>query len=492
MRLKDLVGHLPQARILGDVGLDISAIEYDTRRKISQGTLFVAFSGENFDGHDFVEDAVASGAVALVIQKDRKIQRGVTKIVVEDSRRALSPISSRFYNEPWKKLRVIGVTGTNGKTTVSMLVKSIMEAGGLKTGLIGTVNYVVGNRVTGALTTTPESLDLQRMLGQMVESRQRAVSLEVSSHGLALGKTEGVGFDTAIFTNFSRDHLDFHKSFEDYFEAKVSLFESLGRYKEGRAVINMDDPMGETILDRIDVPAITYGLSKKTQVWGQNVRMDSRGIELGVCTPIGPVDLRMKLRSRFNVMNTLAAIGAGISEELDMGQIKAGLESIEGIPGRFEAVDCGQDFTVIVDYAHTPDALENVLKAARKITSGRLISLFGCGGDRDKGKRPQMARISTTICDVTYITSDNPRTEDPEVIIGDVIAGVRPNGVYKTITDRREAIEEMLRKAESGDVVVIAGKGHENYQIIGTKRMHFDDRKVIREILSKWTVDSRQ
>ncbi len=462
---------------------EISHIEYDSRRVI-KGDLFVAIRGQRadgrpFDGHDYVQSAVGRGAQAVVLERDMEVM--APRVVVPDSRKAMARLASRFYGDPAEQLKIVGITGTNGKTTVSYLIRALFEQAGFRTGLIGTLGYLVGTERLDAPFTTPESVELHRTFLDMVRAGQEAVVMEVSSHALALDRVFGVPFAGAVFTNLSRDHLDFHRTQEAYLSAKARLFEELDAHSW--AVINADDPAGRTLMERAQASVLTYGLSDEAQVHPTVQRLTARGIDLTVDTPDGAFELSMKLRGRFNVYNALAALATGVACGLDRAVIQEGIGSVEGVPGRFEAVDAGQDFLVLVDYAHTPDALERVLDAARELTERRLIVVFGCGGDRDRGKRPEMGAVADRLTDFSVVTSDNSRTEDPDVIIRQIVAGMSPNGARTVIADRRRAIEKALQEAQSGDVVVIAGKGHEAVQILGTRRIPFDDREVVRELL---------
>ena len=461
----------------------IGGIEYDSRR-VKTGDLFVAIRGRRadgtpFDGHEYVRSAVDRGAYAVVLEQD--VEAPATRIVVPDSRKAMARLASRFYGDPVERLKIVGITGTNGKTTVSYLIRALFERAGLRSGLIGTLGYLVGTKRRDAPFTTPESVELHRTLSDMVRAGQEAVVMEVSSHALALDRVYGVPFSGAVFTNLSRDHLDFHRTQEAYLSAKARLFEELDAHSW--AVINADDPAGRTLMERTRASVLTYGLSDEADVRAGTPRLTARGIDLTVDTPDGAFEVSLKLRGRFNVYNALAAVATGVACGMDRAVIQEGVGSVEGVPGRFEAVDAGQDFLVLVDYAHTPDALERVLSAARELTQGRLIVVFGCGGDRDRGKRPEMGAVADRLADFSVVTSDNPRTEDPDAIIRQIGAGMSPDGARTVLADRKRAISEALRDARSGDVVVIAGKGHEAVQILGTRRVPFDDREVVRELL---------
>jgi UDP-N-acetylmuramoyl-L-alanyl-D-glutamate--2,6-diaminopimelate ligase len=485
MTLKALLSGLDEVEVFGSsrVEGEIGGIEYDSRR-VKTGDLFVAIRGRRadgtpFDGHEYVRSAVDRGAYAVVLERDMEVT--ATRVVVPDSRKAMARLASRFYGDPAERLKIVGITGTNGKTTVSYLIRALFERAGLRTGLIGTLGYLVGTECLDAPFTTPESVELHRTLLGMVRAGQEAVVMEVSSHALALNRVVGVPFAGAVFTNISRDHLDFHRTQEAYLSAKARLFEDLDAHSW--AVINTDDPAGRTLMERTRASALTYGLSDEAEVHPSVQRLTARGIDLTVDTPDGAFELSMKLRGRFNVYNALAAVATGVACGLDRAVIREGVGSVSSVPGRFEAVDAGQGFLVLVDYAHTPDALERVLCAARELTQGRLIVVFGCGGDRDRGKRPEMGAVADRFADFSVVTSDNPRTENPDAIICQIVTGMSPDGARTVLADRRRAISEALHEARGGDVVVIAGKGHEAVQILGTRRIPFDDREVVRELL---------
>lgn len=480
MRLKDLVSDVNDARIEGDPEIEIKKIEYDSR-KIEPGDLFVAMQRTKDDGHRYIKDAVERGTHAVMLEKCVDVRPTCT-IMVDDSKKALALISSTYYGHPAKQLRIVGITGTNGKTTVSYLLRAVLLADNIPTGLIGTTGYIIGDETLTASNTTPESLDLQYLLSQMVAAGEKAVSMEISSHALALDRVYGLNCVVAIFTNLTQDHLDFHSSLEEYFAAKALLFERLDT-SQGKAVINLDDAMGRELIHRTKAEVITYGLSERAAVRGVEYHLGQYGTDLVVAWEGLREKLRINISGRFNIHNALAAVAGGIALGIKWDAIKSGIESIENVPGRFEKIECGQDFTVIVDYAHTPDALERLLTAARELSTGKIIVVFGCGGDRDRGKRPIMGRIASTLSDLAIVTSDNPRTEQPMSIIREIMRGLNSGRPYGIVPDRKEAIARALDMASSGDTVVIAGKGHETYQIIGNQKFPFDDRKIVRELL---------
>lgn len=481
LRLSDLFSGLPVS-VIGGINPEVRGIAYDSRQA-GPGFLFVAIKGYKTDGHFYVRDALARGATAVAVQEAVDVPQGVARVMASNTRQILPVISARYYGYPSRRMKLVGVTGTNGKTTTTNLINAVYIQHGLKTGLIGTIHNRIGDRILAVEHTTPESTDLQRLLGQMSRESVQALVMEVSSHALALGRVDQCEYDTAVFTNITQDHLDFHGTMEEYLEAKTLLFSELGvdARKAGNkhAVINADDPAADKLINACSVDVLTYGIERPADVAARDVLVTARGVCFTAEVPGETIDLHLKLTGKFNVYNALAAVAAGIADGIPVPIIKRALENVTGVPGRFELVDRGQDFAVIVDYAHTPDGLQNVLSTAREITSGRLITVFGCGGDRDRTKRPQMGAIAAQMSDLAVVTSDNPRNEDPMNIIEDILPGVRGTNRanYVVIPDRREAIRQAIREAGSGDVVVIAGKGHEDYQIIGTKRTHFDDRE---------------
>jgi len=488
MKVNELIKYVKVRKIVGDEFVEIKGISYDSR-EVKEGDLFVAIKGLNVDGHRFIPEAVLSGAVAVVLEDDAVIddsyfvERGVTKIVVQDSRKALALISSAFYGFPSQQLKLIGVTGTNGKTTTTHLIKAILESAGFGTGLIGTINYVIGDEIIPAIQTTPESLEINQFFKHMVDKGLSACVMEVSSHALALDRVFGVDFDVGVFTNITRDHLDFHGTFEAYFQAKKILFDSLK--KDAYAIYNIDDPNGEKIVADTKAMKLSYGRDERAIIKPKDVVLSFSGIELVIQTPTGTIDVKSKLIGEFNVYNILSAVAVGYALGVDFENIKKGIESVENVKGRFERIVSPFGYTVIIDYAHTPDALEKcidtILNLREKTGGGKLITVFGCGGDRDRGKRPIMGRISTEKSDITVITSDNPRFEDPERIISDILEGVKEDSVYYVFVDRKEAIIRALEMAQEGDIVLIAGKGHEEYQIIRDMKIPFSDVQVVKE-----------
>jgi UDP-N-acetylmuramoyl-L-alanyl-D-glutamate--2,6-diaminopimelate ligase len=429
-----------------------------------------------------VGDALARGAVAVVVEEE-VCCGAATRVVVENCRQALARLAARYYNYPARQLLMAGITGTNGKTTTAFLLRQVLAAAGRSCGYVGTLGYMVGEELEKIDNTTPEAPQLQGLLRAMVEAGRRAAVLEVSSHGLALERVAGLPFRVAVFTNLTRDHLDFHGTPQAYFNAKARLFEELGA--QGRAVINADDPAATELMHRTRAPVLTYGNRPAAQVRLEELRMGSGGMQLRVATPGGRLELNTQLTGNFNCHNVLAALAAGLALELEKEDICRGIAALERVPGRFERVVEGQDFEVIVDYAHTPDALERVLRAARQMSRGRLICAFGCGGDRDRGKRPAMGAIAGELADLVIVTSDNPRSEAAEKIIAEIEAGLPPGAPAQRLADRRQAIGAAIEQAHRGDVVVIAGKGHETGQILADRVVPFDDRQEASQALRR-------
>ena len=467
----------------------ITGVTADSRQ-VEPGNLFVAVEGYNADGHDYIAEAIQRGALAIVFEREsyaEAIPDGVSAVRVTDSRRAAAEIAAQFWDYPSDDLVLVGITGTNGKTTTAFLVDSIFRAAGASTGLLSTpARFVCGQRLAANLTT-PSSAELQELLAQMREAGATHVTMEVSSHGLAQQRTWMCKFDAAIFTNLTQDHLDFHTDLDDYFAVKLRLFtdyvELAGPNKAMVAAVNADDVFGERIIQQTLARTVTYGLDETAQVSASRTRVGTSGIDFMLALPDHkPTAVKLNLMGSFNLYNALAAAACTWGLGVEPETIVAGLEQLYGVPGRFERIDEGQNFTVIVDYAHTPNALENILQAARKLAPARLLCVFGCGGDRDTGKRPQMGRIATSLGDLTVITSDNPRSEDPEAIIDQIRTGAVGDS-YIIQPDRRRAIFMAVQRCQPGDILVIAGKGHETYQIIGDQRVPFDDGEVAREAI---------
>ncbi|MEA2373987.1 MAG: UDP-N-acetylmuramoyl-L-alanyl-D-glutamate--2,6-diaminopimelate ligase [Thermoleophilaceae bacterium] len=453
--------------------VEVSGLAYSSRA-VEPGDLFFCVRGFQSDGHDFAPEAVSRGAVALVCE--RPLGLGVPELVVEDSRAAMAPVAARFYGEPTRTLRVVGITGTNGKTTTAFLVRAILEAAGESCGLLGTVGAIVGGREEPAERTTPEAVDLQATFRRMLDAGDSACAMEVSSHALELGRTDGIHFAARAFTNLTQDHLDFHPTMEDYFLAKRRLFDG-----PGASVVNVDDEYGRRLAAELP-DAVTFGIERDADYRASDVRFDPSGSEFTCVTAEGEVRMTTRLPGLFNVSNALAATAATRVLDVPFDDIADALAAAARVPGRFEPVDEGQPFAVLVDYAHTPDSLGNVLRAARAITRGRLHVVFGAGGDRDRGKRPRMGEVATALADRVIVTSDNPRSEDPESIVDQILAGAGP-GAEREV-DRRAAIARAVEGAAEGDVVVIAGKGHEQGQEFeGGRKEPFDDVSVTRQAL---------
>ncbi len=483
MRLGELLRGVASLETGTVAEAEISSLAYDSRR-VQRGTLFFAIQGEKADGHRFIPQAFERGAVAVVSERPASPEGAGRWIQVPKIRRALADAARAFYGHPEAQLRLVGITGTNGKTTTAYLIESILRAAGIRAGLFGTIEYRVGERVFPATNTTPESLDLIAAFSQLAEAGAKAAVMEASSHALAQERIWGFRFDAAVFTNLTRDHLDYHKDFEHYFEAKRRLFEGLGTPPPSCAVINVDDAWGVKLLDLKFPRRITYGMNAQAEVKPRQVNQSARGLEGHLLTPLGKMPLSSPLVGRANLANILAATAAGIALDLPKEKIEEGIANLQAVPGRFERIDEGQPFLVIVDYAHTDDALGNVLKTARELTRERLIILFGCGGERDRTKRPLMGEAAGTLGDFVVLTSDNPRGEDPLLIMADALVGLQKTGkAYVAEVDREAAVRKALAEARPGDTVVLAGKGHETYQVLKDRTIPFDDREVARKIL---------
>jgi UDP-N-acetylmuramoyl-L-alanyl-D-glutamate--2,6-diaminopimelate ligase len=457
--------------------LDIKKVVYDSR-KVEDSSLFVAIHGYTTDGHHYLNEAEKRGAVAAIVEK-KNSEISIPQYTVKDSRKALASIATEFYRPEIDEMHVVGITGTNGKTTTSFLIRSVLNAARMYSGLIGTIHYDIGGELIQAWNTTPESVDLVQMMYEMYKHNQRGCVLEASSHGLALHRLDGIKFEIAIFTNLSQDHLDFHTDFEDYYQAKKLLFSKLK--PGGYSIINVDDPHGQRLLKEVDSNYIDFSESGKAAVTATHWESSLSGVTLLADTPKGKINITSPLIGKFNIENILAAISAGIALDIDLLTIKHGIESVSRVQGRLEPVQISQDNTVIVDYCHTPDALEKALHVLAEMTDNKLWVVFGCGGDRDKKKRPLMGRIATKIADRVIITSDNPRTESPDTIIKEILTGVNNNTQVEVEVQRRDAIQRALANASAGDTILVAGKGHENYQEINGIKYPFDDRQVIKE-----------
>jgi len=488
-RVSVLLEALSDKRVVGTVPATVHGLTADSR-KVERGDCFVAVPGFKQDARRFIPDAIARGAGLVVTEGDAVPGVRVPQVLVPATRPALAQLAAAYHGHPSRALTLVGITGTNGKTTTSYLVDALLRGHG-PTGILGTIQYVVGDEVRPAGQTTPEALDIQAMLATMRERGVTGVAMEVSSHALALSRVDGLAFDAAVFTNLTQDHLDFHQTLEAYGQAKRRLFELLAASPKRRrtAVVNGDDPWGARMVAGLPLEVLTFGLGAANRVRPTTWSSSLDGIRMRVETPRGAADVASPLIGEHNVMNLLGAVGVGIALGLEPAAVARALGGVSAVPGRFEQVSAGQPFLVVVDYAHTPDALERVLATARKITAGRLGVVFGCGGDRDRTKRPIMGEIAARLADRVWITSDNPRSEPPPSIIEEIAVGVRRVWAaperYAMVADRRAAIFAALSWATSGDAIVIAGKGHEAYQIIGPDVLPFDDREVARQALAE-------
>ena len=470
-----------QGEVRGDPATMVGDVVLDTR-KVAPGALFCCVPGARVDGHDLAGKALDAGAVALVVQRPLELE--APQLVVGRVRDALAPLAAAFFDHPSRRLDLVGVTGTNGKTTTTFLLEAVFRAAGRVPGVLGTVEVRVGDDRRPAIHTTPEAPDLQRLLAEMADSGVQAAAMEVSSHGLALHRVDGTRFKAAIFTNLTQDHLDFHADLDDYFLAKRRLFTPaftpLG-------VVNLDDPHGRLLAGTAEIAVVTTGTATDADWRATDVAASLEGTSFRVASPAGSRPVRLRLAGQFNVANALGALAAADALGIGLDTAVAGLEALAGVPGRFERVDAGQPFTVLVDYAHTPDSLDNLLRAARAVTGGRVLVVFGCGGDRDRVKRPIMGEIAGRLADLAVVTSDNPRSEDPEAIVAQVAEGVARSagpGGFLVEVDRRTAIRTALAMAAPGDAVLLAGKGHEQGQeLAGGRKVPFDDRQVATEEL---------
>ncbi|MCD1261612.1 UDP-N-acetylmuramoyl-L-alanyl-D-glutamate--2,6-diaminopimelate ligase [Paenibacillus athensensis] len=487
MKLQELASSLLISRIHGDSGTEVTGIQFDSRM-VRPGDLFLCIPGLVADGHDFAPKAVEAGAAALVTE--RVLALDVPQLVVKDARYAMAVLAAHFYGYPGQEMKMIGVTGTNGKTTSTYLIEKILSDQGFRTGMMGTIQMKIGDVYTEMERTTLEALDLQRHLRDMRDAGAEYCVMEVSSHALELGRVKGVHFRTGIFTNLTQDHLDYHGTMENYRAAKGLLFSRLGNdfhadpAKRQYAVLNADDPASELYARVTSAQVITYGIYNECDVRATDIHISAQGTRFRVVTFAGEAEFSMKLVGKFNVYNALGAIASTLAEGVPLDRIRHSLEGVTVVNGRMEVVDAGQPYLVLVDYAHTPDGLENALTTIRDFAEGQVYTVFGCGGDRDRTKRPLMGKVTATYSDYLFVTSDNPRTEDPAAILQDIVPGIVEAGLapdrYELIVDRTEAIRKALAKAGPQDVVLIAGKGHETYQIIGKVKHDYDDRLVAR------------
>ncbi len=479
------------ATIIGDKETIITGIEHDSR-KAETGTLFVCIKGVHVDGHKFISQAVNAGAKAILTTRETvEVPAGVAILRVPDLNKALDTIVPYFHDYPARSMRIIGITGTNGKTTTSYITRAILRAAGYRVGLIGTIQIMIEDEVYPIHNTTPDVVELQHTLAIMRDKGMDYVVMEVSSHALDQDRVAGIEFDTAVFTNLTQDHLDYHKTLENYMLAKAKLFDKVSEagVKNGKtAVVNIDDAAGKVMLEHAKCRHITYAIDKNADLRATAINVLASGANFTLNNEaFGKMPLKLHITGIFNVYNVMSAVGAALAENIESAVIAKVLQEFTSVPGRFELVKAGQDFSIIVDYAHTPDGVENVLKTARKIAKKKIIAVFGCGGDRDRTKRPIMGRLAAELADVVIATSDNPRSEDPEFILNEVETGVKEkigNKQHEKIVDRRQAIFRAVALAQTDDIVVILGKGHENYQILKDKTIHFDDKEVAREAVA--------
>ncbi|MFP3389644.1 UDP-N-acetylmuramoyl-L-alanyl-D-glutamate--2,6-diaminopimelate ligase [Brevibacillus sp. SIMBA_040] len=489
MFLRDLLMPLLPYQVTGDDSMEITGLTADSRQ-VKPGFLFVCLTGYTVDGHTFAAQAVNNGAVAVLSEKDLDVPATIVK--VPDTRRAMAMLADRIFGSPTRELKVIGVTGTNGKTTTTHLIDKILRDQRKQTGLIGTIHMRIGDVTEEVKNTTPDACDLQRSFRRMCDVNTDYAIIEVSSHALELGRVRGCNIHTAVFTNLTQDHLDYHKTMDNYRYAKSLLFSQLGNtYDPDRiktAVLNADDAASELYATVTSARVITYGIDRAADVRATDIEITSKGTSFTAHTFAGSVRFKLRMMGKFNVYNALAAIAVTLAEGIKLEEIKASLEAVAGVNGRFEAVEAGQPFAVLVDYSHTPDSLENALMTIKEFAKGRIFCVVGCGGDRDRTKRPIMAQIATKYADMTVLTSDNPRSEEPQAIIEDMLAGLTAvsKDSYTSVVDRREAISHAVSLAKAEDVILIAGKGHETYQIIKSEVLPFDDREVAREAIARY------
>lgn len=480
MKLLNILKGLDYKIISGDIEVEISNIQYDSR-KVKSNDVFVAIRGFSTDGHNYIEKAMELGAKVIIVERDVEIQdENITVIKVSDGRIALAKISANYYGNPERKLKIIGVTGTNGKTTSTFMLKSMLESLGKRVGLIGTIANYIGSKKLKSERTTPESLELFKLLDEMVRENIDYCVMEVSSHSLELNRVYGIEFSSGIYTNLTQDHLDFHETFENYFNAKAKLFEN-----SKSIIINVDDKYGDRLIKRFG-STITYSIDGDGELNATNLNIFSKGVTFKLNYKGSEYPVKINIPGKYNVHNALGCIGAAICEGFTINESVKGIETMFAVPGRCEIVthNSSLDYDIVIDYAHTPDGLENILKTAREFTQGKLICVFGCGGDRDKTKRPLMGEIASRLSDTALVTSDNPRNEEPMDIINDILKGINKDN-YIVEENRREAIKKAMKLTKAGDVIVIAGKGHEDYQIIKDKVIHFDEREVVQSLIKE-------
>ncbi|WP_246940194.1 UDP-N-acetylmuramoyl-L-alanyl-D-glutamate--2,6-diaminopimelate ligase [Bacillus pinisoli] len=486
MNLQSILSTLHLYTYQSNENPEISSVEMDSR-EVKPGSLFICIKGYTVDGHDYAEQAVKKGAVAIIAEEAIDVK--VPVVLVPDSKRAMAVVANYFYDYPTHKLQLIGVTGTNGKTSTTHMIERMMQAHDKKTGLIGTIHTKIGNQVFETKNTTPESLTLQKMFSNMHQAEVDTAIMEVSSHALDLGRVHGCDFDIAVFTNLTQDHLDYHETMTEYQRVKGLLFAQLGNTfhptRKKFAILNADDLASNEYKRSTAAHIITYGIKTDSDVMAKHIKMTNTGTEFTLEVGNESYQVHVQLVGLFSVYNVLAAVSACIAARVPMNTILSTLEKLEGVPGRFELVHAGQEFAVVVDYAHTPDSLENAIKTVKEFAKGTVYTIVGCGGDRDKMKRPLMAAIAANLSDIAIFTSDNPRSENPIQIVKDMEAGVKDHSTYHSIIDREEAIAYAIEKAKDGDVILIAGKGHETYQDLGHEVVDFDDREVSKRLIKE-------
>ena len=482
MKLSTLVHHLDSMGTHNLSDIEITGITNDSR-KVRPGYLYVAIKGYKADGHNFIKKSIECGAQAIVSEERSSLDTNIPQIIVRNTRKALSSLSCCFYNNPSQKINLVGVTGTNGKTTTTFLAKSIIEKAGYEAGLIGTINYQIGKKIITANETTPESVELQRLIAEMVVAKVKFAVMEVSSHSAIQHRIENIDFKTAVFTNITTEHMDYHKTFSNYLSAKAELFKNLKR--DSFAVLNSDDEFSEYFADRTNAKILWYGVNNDADIKAEICEESTSNIMIKLSYLGREIGMKIPFVGLHNVYNALASVASAISLGFELDIIKSGIETASTVPGRLENITCNRGFKVVVDYAHTPHALETVLHALKKQVKGRILLVFGCGGDRDREKRPQMGKIANEKSDIFWLTNDNPRSEDPLDIIDDIKVGIKLGRTFHIQTNRYKAIGEALSEAKDDDLILIAGKGHEKYQIIKDTIAPFDDREVVKKILSK-------
>ena len=484
MKLNTLIKALPNLGTTGNGNPELTGMAYDSRQ-VKPGNLFVAVSGHQVDGAEFITQAVLNGAVAVVSEDSLSLGAKVVHVHVADARRALAEISAIYFGDPSRSMTVVGITGTNGKTTTSYMVRDMLRAGGMEPGLIGTVAYEIGGRAIPAARTTPEAPEIHSLFQQMQMAGCKAAVMEVSSHAIALQRVHGIDFNVSVFTNLTQDHLDYHHDMKGYFDVKAQLFKGLEKQAGQAAVINLDDPWGQKLLEDggLEADVVTYGFTDQAVVSASKATVDAAGTRFVVSTPWGSAKVKMKLLGRFNIHNALAALSTGGLCGVDLSVMVKALGAIEAVPGRLEWVPSRKGRKIFVDYAHTDDALKNVLHTLREICKGQLIVVFGCGGNRDSGKRAKMGRVAAELADYSFITSDNPRDEEPSAIADEIKEGFADSSKFEVVLDRREAIEQAVQTVGRNDILLIAGKGHETYQEFKGTIVPFDDREIVRELI---------